>query len=149
MIITKKALPRRLFLRGLGTTLALPLLDAMIPSMTALASTPANPARLRRLGFVYIPMGCDVSRWTPPGAKRLDALSPSLSPLAAVRDPSDATVRRRIEFLFHHKEMVTDELVNLRRSVYSRPDFERAITNTLVLRVSLAGEPTFRGGAPP
>src|SRR6202046_1642751 len=56
------------------------------------------------------------------------------STLAAVRDPSDATVRRRVEFLFHHKEMVTDELVNLRRAVYSRPGFERAIVNTLVLQ---------------
>ena len=53
MIITKKALPRRTFLRGVGATLALPLLDAMIPSMTALAATPARP--VRRLGFVYIP----------------------------------------------------------------------------------------------
>ena len=86
MIIMKKAMPRRRFLRGLGTALALPLLDAMIPSMTALAETPANPARLRRLGFVYIPMGCDVSRWTPPGADRLDELSASLSPLAAVKE---------------------------------------------------------------
>ena len=85
MIITKKALPRRTFLRGLGTTLALPLLDAMIPSMTALADTPANPARLRRLGFVYMPMGCDITRWTPPGEKTLDKLSPSLSALAPVR----------------------------------------------------------------
>jgi 2-hydroxy-6-oxonona-2,4-dienedioate hydrolase len=56
------------------------------------------------------------------------------STLAAVRDPSDATVRRRVEFLFHHTEMVTDELVNLRRAVYSRPDFLRAISNTLVLQ---------------
>jgi 2-hydroxy-6-oxonona-2,4-dienedioate hydrolase len=56
------------------------------------------------------------------------------STLAAVRDPSDATVRRRVEFLFHHKEMVTDELVNLRRSVYSRDGFLRAINNTLVLQ---------------
>jgi 2-hydroxy-6-oxonona-2,4-dienedioate hydrolase len=56
------------------------------------------------------------------------------STLAAVRDPSDATVRRRVEFLFHHTEMVTDELVNLRRTVYSRPGFLRAITNTLVLQ---------------
>jgi 2-hydroxy-6-oxonona-2,4-dienedioate hydrolase len=54
--------------------------------------------------------------------------------LAAVRDPSDATVRRRVEFLFHHKEMVTDELVNLRRAVYSREGFLRAINNTLVLQ---------------
>ncbi|WP_433218563.1 alpha/beta fold hydrolase [Dactylosporangium sp. CS-047395] len=56
------------------------------------------------------------------------------STLAAVRDPSDATVRRRVEFLFHHTEMVTDELVDLRRQVYSRPGFLRAIENTLVLQ---------------
>jgi hypothetical protein len=85
MIITKKALPRRTFLRGAGTMLALPLLDAMIPSLTALADTPANPARLRRLGFVYMPMGCDVTRWTPPGGEKLEELSPTLSPLAPVK----------------------------------------------------------------
>ncbi|MEU5702908.1 alpha/beta fold hydrolase [Streptomyces aurantiacus] len=56
------------------------------------------------------------------------------STLAAVHDPGEETVRRRVEFLFHHKEMVTDELVNLRRAVYSRPGFVRAITNTLVLQ---------------
>jgi 2-hydroxy-6-oxonona-2,4-dienedioate hydrolase len=56
------------------------------------------------------------------------------STLAAVRDPSAQTVRRRVEFLFHHKEMVTDELVDLRRAVYSRPGFVQAITNTLVLQ---------------
>ena len=66
MIIMKKALPRRTFLRGLGATVALPLLDAMVPSMTALARTAAEP--VRRLGFVYMPMGCDLSRWTPPVA---------------------------------------------------------------------------------
>jgi hypothetical protein len=84
MIVTKKALPRRTFLRGLGTALALPLLDAMVPSMTATAATAAAPARLRRLGFVYMPMGCDITRWTPPG-EALDDLSPILSPLAPVR----------------------------------------------------------------
>ena len=85
MIVTKKALPRRTFLRGIGTTLALPLLDAMVPSMTALAGTAAAPARLRRLGFVFMPMGCDVTRWTPPGANTLDELSPTLSPLEPVK----------------------------------------------------------------
>jgi hypothetical protein len=85
MIVTKKALPRRTFLRGVGTVLALPLLDAMIPPFTALASTPADPARLRRLGFVYMPMGCDVTRWTPPGKETLDELSPSLIPLDFVK----------------------------------------------------------------
>ena len=56
------------------------------------------------------------------------------STMAAVLDPSEETVRRRVEFLFHHKEMVTDELVGLRRQVYSRPGFVQAITNTLVLQ---------------
>src|SRR5437016_5424187 len=85
MIVTKKALPRRTFLRGIGTALSLPLLDAMVPAMTALAATPAAP--VRRLGFVYIPMGGDISRWTPPGpAGRLTELSPTLSSLAPVID---------------------------------------------------------------
>ena len=63
MIVTKKALPRRTFLRGAGAALALPLLDAMVPALTAQAATPAAP--VRRLGFVFIPMGCDITRWTP------------------------------------------------------------------------------------
>jgi hypothetical protein len=84
MIITKKALPRRTFLRGVGATLALPLLDAMVPSMTALAKTPADP--VRRLGFIYMPMGCDIARWTPPGEGTLAELSPALQSLQPVVD---------------------------------------------------------------
>src|SRR5258706_296082 len=83
MIITKKFMPRRSFLRGVGATIALPLLDAMVPAATALAKTAANP--VRRLGFVFMPMGCDITRWTPPG-DQLDQLSPILSSLAPVRD---------------------------------------------------------------
>jgi hypothetical protein len=86
MIVMKKALPRRTFLRGMGVSLALPLLDAMVPSMTALANTPASPSQLKRLGFVYMPMGCDVTRWTPSGGDRLDELSPTLEPLASVKE---------------------------------------------------------------
>ena len=84
MIITKMALPRRTFLRGMGASIALPLLDAMVPSMTALARTAAEP--VRRLGFVYMPMGCDIARWTPPGEGRLLELSPTLQSLAPVVD---------------------------------------------------------------
>jgi hypothetical protein len=84
MIITKKAIPRRTFLRGMGATVALPLLDAMVPSMTALAKTPARP--VRRLGFVYMPMGCDIARWTPAAEGRLAELSPTLQSLAPVAD---------------------------------------------------------------
>ncbi|MDB5324396.1 MAG: hypothetical protein JWN40_6027 [Phycisphaerales bacterium] len=84
MNLSKKSLPRRTFLRGVGVTLALPLLDAMVPAATALAATPAAP--VRRLGFVFMPMGCDVTRWTPPGKDKLDELSPTLSSLAPVKE---------------------------------------------------------------
>lgn len=84
MIITKKALPRRTFLRGAGAVLALPLLDAMIPAATVLAQTPAAP--VPRLGFVFVPMGTDHARWTPEGGTILDKLSPILSPLELVKD---------------------------------------------------------------
>jgi hypothetical protein len=83
MIITKKAMPRRTFLRAVGATMALPLLEAMVPAATPLAKTAANP--VRRLGFVFMPMGCDITRWTPPG-DNLDQLSPILSSLAPVRE---------------------------------------------------------------
>jgi hypothetical protein len=84
MIITKKALPRRTFLRGVGAAVALPLLDAMVPSMTAQALTAANP--VRRLGFVYMPMGAHIAQWTPPAEGKLVELSPTLRSLAPVMD---------------------------------------------------------------
>ena len=84
MIITKKFLPRRTFLRGVGAMMALPLLEAMIPAATALSKTAANP--VRRLGFVFMPMGCDITRWTPGSEKTLDKLSPILDSLAPVKE---------------------------------------------------------------
>ena len=64
--------------------MALPLLEAMVPAATPLARTPAHP--VRRLGFVFMPMGCDITRWTPPGENKLDELSPILSSLAPVKE---------------------------------------------------------------
>ncbi|MYA80373.1 MAG: DUF1552 domain-containing protein, partial [Acidobacteriia bacterium] len=84
MIVTRKALPRRTLLRGMGATVALPLLDAMVPAMTPTAATPASP--VRRLGFIFIPMGSDINRWTPPGDHSLTELSPILRPLERHRD---------------------------------------------------------------
>lgn len=84
MIVTRKALPRRTLLRGMGATVALPLLDAMVPAMTPTAATPASP--VRRLGFIFIPMGSDINRWTPPGDHSLTELSPILRPLERHKD---------------------------------------------------------------
>ncbi|MFM8337087.1 MAG: DUF1552 domain-containing protein [Opitutaceae bacterium] len=78
-------MPRRTFLRDAGATLALPLLDAMIPAATAATRTALRP--VRRLGYVFMPMGCDQSRWTPSGTDgRLGELSPILRSLEPVKD---------------------------------------------------------------
>ncbi len=84
MIITRKALPRRTFLKGAGTSVALPLLEAMVPAMTAQAKTAATP--IKRLGFVYMPMGSDIVRWTPPQVGKIEELSPTLNSLESVKD---------------------------------------------------------------
>lgn len=84
MILTRKSLSRRTVLRGFGATVALPLLDAMIPAATAAALTPAKP--VKRLGYTFIPMGSDIARWTPKGESGpLGDLSEILSPLEPVK----------------------------------------------------------------
>jgi hypothetical protein len=95
MFLTKKAIPRRTFLKSAQAALALPLLDAMIPAATSWAATPAKPTP--RLGFVFIPMGCDHSRWTPPGQGKLDELSPILAPLKPVKDQVTVITNTRLQ----------------------------------------------------
>jgi len=84
MFLTKKHLSRRTVLKGAGVSIALPLLDAMIPAGTAFAKTPAviKP----RLGFVYFPHGAVQKYWTPEGVGTDFKFSPILKPLEAVRD---------------------------------------------------------------
>jgi hypothetical protein len=84
MYITKKHLSRRAALRGLGVTLALPLLDSMVPAQTPLAKTAANPQI--RLGFCYIPHGAVMTNWTPVKEGPQFKLSRTLQPLANVQD---------------------------------------------------------------
>jgi len=81
---TRKALSRRTLLRGFGAALSLPFLDAMVRAATP-ASRIVQPAK--RLGFIYIPMGCDQSRWMPARGKgdQLGELSPILKSLEPVK----------------------------------------------------------------
>jgi len=83
MYITKKHLPRRTFLRGIGAAVALPLLDAMVPAATALAQTAARPKP--RMGFFYLPHGFINDRWVPPTDGPGFTLSPIMEPLAPFR----------------------------------------------------------------
>ena len=91
--ITKKALPRRTFLKGIGASFSLPLLDAMVPAATA--SEKIAAINTKRLGYIFMPMGCDQSRWTPQSETTLDKLSPILQSLKDVRD--ETTVLTNME----------------------------------------------------
>jgi len=84
MFITKKHLSRRTFLKSSGVTLALPLLESMVPAGTALAATAAAPKT--RLGCIYIPHGATMDKWTPKGEGSAFEFSETLQPLAPFRD---------------------------------------------------------------
>jgi hypothetical protein len=84
MIVMRKAISRRTVLRGIGTAVALPLLDAMVPALTAQVKTPASP--IRRLGVVYHPNGVIYQNWLPTGTGRDFTLSRTLAPLEPFRD---------------------------------------------------------------
>ena len=84
MFITKRHLPRRTFLRGIGVGMALPLLDSMIPARTLLAQTAARPTP--RLGFVYVPHGAIMDKWTPAAEGAGFEFTPILKPLEPFRD---------------------------------------------------------------
>jgi len=84
MFITKKSLPRRTFLRGMGAAVGLPLLDAMVPAATALAQTAAKAPK--RAGFVYVPNGVILESWVPATAGSGFEFSPTLKPLEPYRN---------------------------------------------------------------
>jgi len=110
MMIMKKALARRAFLRGVGTGLALPLLDAMVPALSAIDKTPAKG--VRRLGFVYLPNGVamnfkGVNYWRPIGEGTQFEFSQILKPLESFR-------QNMVVFsgLTHHQADVLDDGAN-------------------------------------
>lgn len=84
MFLTRRSLSRRAVLRGLGAAVAMPLLDSMVPALSAFQKTAAAPKR--RLGYVYIPNGANRAAWKPLTDGPTLALSPTLQPLAPVHD---------------------------------------------------------------
>ncbi|MGE3510684.1 MAG: DUF1552 domain-containing protein, partial [Vicinamibacterales bacterium] len=83
-MIVKKHLGRRTVLRGLGISLALPWLDAMLPAATALAQSPAAPTL--RFGVFYVPNGMSMGYWLPKSEGRLERLPPTLQALDGLQD---------------------------------------------------------------
>src|SRR4029453_3939531 len=84
MFVFKKSIPRRPFLRGMGGTVALPLLDAMWPAMTAIAQSPAKPRT--RFGAVYFPNGAIVEEWIPAEVGSGFTFKTILKPLEPFKD---------------------------------------------------------------
>ena len=106
MFITKKHLSRRTFLNGVGVTMALPLLESMLPAATALAQTAAKGRT--RLGCIYVPHGATMDKWTPATAGAGFELSEILQP--------------RAEEIFH---LVWDEI--------RRAGYEKSLNSGIVL----------------
>lgn len=84
MNIFKKTLPRRTLLRGLGASLALPLLDSMVPALSSASAQTAQPAK--RLGVVYVPNGMAMKSWTPATEGANFEITRILRPMAAYQD---------------------------------------------------------------
>jgi hypothetical protein len=103
-LIRKKHLPRRTFLKGMGVTMALPLLDAMVPALTAQTGT----AKLvPRLGFVYLPHGAIMDQWTPKQEGSGFEFTPILKPLEPYRNSINVVTG------LHHKAADTTAVHSL------------------------------------
>jgi hypothetical protein len=83
MMITRKHLPRRAFLRGAGAALALPFLDAMVPAFAGTTNAAVSPVRM---GFVYVPNGIIESSWKPTGEGAAFEFNSTMKALAPYRD---------------------------------------------------------------
>ena len=129
MFITNQTLPRRTFLRGVGATLALPLLDAMVPALRAAGSDVLKP--VNRLGFVYIPMGSAQAHWTPKGEGTITELSPTLSALTPYLN--QLTVISNLEHknayaTGNHATANCTFLSGVRAKLTDGPDYQMGIT---------------------
>jgi hypothetical protein len=141
MMITKMALPRRTFLKGLGASVALPLLDSMVPAFTAQAATVANAPR--RLGYVFIPMGMNPAPWTPEEVGPLTRLSPSLASLTP--HLNDVTVVTNMELenahtTGNHASSNAAFLSCLRGKRTEGSDYELGVTVDQLAAQSIGGD---------
>jgi hypothetical protein len=144
MFIQKLALPRRTFLRGVGFTLGLPLLEAMVPALTATVKTAARP--VRRLGFVYVPNGVIMDQWTPAAGGAHFELTPILQPLEPVRGSVVVVsnlARPEAQFDTNHAGASASFLAGVAPKRTEGPDFSVGTTIDQVVAGSIGRETTF------
>ncbi len=89
--MTFEPLSRRTFLRGVGTAMALPMLESMLP-LSALAQSAAKAARVNRMAFIFVPNGVNIPMWTPAAEGALE-LSPTLASMSSVKNKLNVSDR--------------------------------------------------------
>ena len=144
MFITKLSLPRRTFLRGIGATLSLPLLEAMVPALTATAQTAANPRR--RFGAVYIPHGVIMDQWTPATEGADFAFMPIMKPLEPFRQQVVVVSnldRPEEGFDTNHAGAPASWLTGVAPKRTDGPDFQLGITIDQVIAKHIGQDTTF------
>src|SRR5262249_15827885 len=148
MIVTKRAIPRRTILRGLGTTLALPLLDSMVPALSALAKTPAGP--VRRFSIIYAAHGVAPGSWVPKTEGVDYELTIPLRPLEAFRNrllvltgiDNDAAMQRAGDPRGGHGRMAPAFMSGVHAKPTQGANFEAGISIDQIAAKYLAGETT-------
>jgi len=140
--VSKRAIERRMFLRGAGAALALPLLDAMVPAATAMARTAAAPPP--RLGFVYIPHGVIMNQWTPAAVGAGFEFTPILKPLEPYRDSLVVVSNLvRAESVSNHAVSASCWLTGIRPKRTDGPDFRNGVSLDQVIAGRIGQETTF------
>jgi Protein of unknown function (DUF1552) len=142
MFLSRRSIPRRTFLRGVGAGVALPLVDAMVPALTQAAQTAASP-RLR-VGFVYIPHGVIMRQWTPASAGSDFEFTPILKPLEPFRDSLVVVSNlMRAEVSSNHAVSAACWLTGTPPKRTDGPDFRAGVSIDQVIAKQIGQETTF------
>jgi hypothetical protein len=144
MFVSKRSIPRRRILKGLGTALALPLLDAMVPALTPTVKTAA--AARKRLGCVYIPHGAIMDRWTPAAVGGGFEFTPILKPLEPFRDALNVVTnltRPEQGFDTNHAGAPSSWLAGVPPKRTAGPDYSLGMTLDQVVAKRIGQDTTF------
>jgi uncharacterized protein DUF1552 len=144
MFVRKLSLSRRTFLRGCGAVLGLPLLDAMVPALTAIDRTAAKPHR--RLGFVYVPHGVIMEQWTPATAGADFVFTPILRPLERFRESLVVVsnlARPEANYETQHAGAAASWLAGVPPKRTEGPDFQVGTTIDQVVAQAIGKDTTF------
>jgi Protein of unknown function (DUF1552) len=142
MFLTKRSIPRRTFVRGLGVGVALPLIDAMVPALTQAAQTAAKPQL--RMGFVYIPHGVIMREWTPAAAGADFEFTPILKPLEPFRQSTVVVSNlTRADVASNHAVSAACWLTGTPPKRTDGPDFRAATSVDQLIAKQIGQDTTF------